>query len=378
MQLGGRSEKRMMSVKATVMAGLLGFAGHVAAGAEGAGSQEASMKVIADAWARRQAVVKTVRVAWEHEQTAVGLKEELAGPQARRAGATGIPHAPSVLKIDRVSSLSLDGNKFAYSFDSPNANEANTPGSRIKIPSHYKTVLTETEYENYLENDPDPLQPNRVTAVVTINKADGCDESQMPDVRPLMLAFRPLTASLSFIDLSKYRISPVRGTVGNASCLILEPQADASSQRPKKSYWVDPARDYIIVRAVNSVEGQGALQTDIAYGRDAVIGWVPSSWSFVDVDRNGHLIKSFRAGVETCTLNQPIPAGDFIVPRPDGVLIHDLRKGGDDRRRVGERALKDVTQVSNRFWWVLIGNMCVVALVVIALVVRHVRRGGHA
>jgi hypothetical protein len=346
-----------------------------ATGEEIAAKAKPSLKAISDAWAARQTAAKTVRFVWREEQTAINLKQQLAALGRGGPSTSGGPSAArsSAVTLRRLSVLCLDGDQFAYTLDTENVQDVNTPGARAKVPSHSKTVLTATAYENYCEVCADSRSPNSVTRVVTLNRPDNCDEPQLPNVRPLLLALRPLTPKLSFIELSDYTISPVRGAIGDTSCVILEPKSD-SVGKPKKSYWVDPARDYVIVRAVNSMEGQGAIQTDIFYKRNSVVGWIPSGWSVVDVDGKGRLDQSFHTGVEEFSLNQPIAATEFEVPKPDGALVHDVRNGSDDRRRIGGRTATDVPLVSGRLRFVIVANIVLIVVLAMVVISRKYRR----
>jgi hypothetical protein len=334
-----------------------------------------STKTIAEAWSRRQKIAKTVRIVWRQQYTTAGPTGRLAELESRRGKDLSLEGAQSsaspLVTLERVSVLCLDGDRFAYSYDTKGIEQVNKPNARKQFPSHYKVVFTESTYAKYSDMRSSPSIPDTATAIVTIDRPDRCDAPKLPDVRPLVLALRPLTQRLSFIDLSECKVAPARGTIGESSCLILEPKDDTSY--PRKSYWVDPARDYLILRAINSVAGQGMLQTDIVYDQDPVLGWVPKSWSVVDLDGAGHLQNSFRSSVGELSLNQPIPVAEFTVEGHDGATVNDVRESDFIRSR--DRARRDSAELSpqssSRLLIVVVGNIVLLSLVVGVVAVRR-------
>jgi hypothetical protein len=344
-------------------------------GAIGAGEAplEPSLKTVADAWSRRQAKAKTVRVVWRNSKIVTGLKERLQAFGKSRQGQSRSSEPPALSRstLEKTASLCLDGDRFAYTYDERNTEKVNTPGFKVSLPSHYKSVLADVGFQTYTDSRSDPAVPDIESAVVTVEKPEDCDVPQFVDVRPLILALRPFSTKLSAIDLSTYRISPARGKIGDSSCLILEP--NPSSNSGGKKFWVDPARDYIILRAVATQEGQAFVNIDINYDRDPVLGWVPKSWSVVQVGTTGNLKSTAQAGADQLSLNAPIPTEEFTVEKPNGALLNDTRTVPSISRRIGRDGPEPIDQSSGRLRVLLMVNIVFIA-VIVALVVAYRHR----
>jgi hypothetical protein len=341
-----------------------------------------SIDAIAKAWHKRQESVKTARIIWKQRKTTVGVKEELASfeftspkkaPSAAGPSADTKTTAPrrTASKLMHDSTLFLDGDAFAYTYDALGAAELNKAEFRAKIPSHFKVVQTATDYQRYSDLRSAPQALDRPSAVVTLKKQGKCRESEFPDVRPLMLALRPFAPQLDPVDLSQYRISLQQGVIGNVPCLILEPIGE-----PKRrlSYWVDPARDYIVMRAMTSVKGQLRSRLDIDYARDPLLGWVPSGWSWLALNIAGGLDESFHSDVREFTLNQAIGTAVFHVEQPDGAVVHDLRQGGDIVRWIGPHETSSGSEPGRRSWIAIAVNMLLAAALVYVAFARRYRR----
>jgi hypothetical protein len=346
---------------------------------EGRADEKASLKAIADAWARRQAAAKTVRIVWKQEATNIGLRETLAAMnRSRRSspkqGAKAEEGRPaSVVKLARSNVLCLDGDQFAYSYDMEGLDAVNSVGSRADIPSHYKIVLTGSAYTTFSDRRSRASVPDIQTALVTISDSVKCDEPKMPDVRPLFVSLRPLSRQLSFINLSEYAISPIRATVGSTTCIVLEPSDKSAIHGTIKSFWVDPARDYIIVRMVNAFR-EGTIQTDIVYDKNAVLGWIPKSWSFIHADAAGRLLKMGQSGVREFVVNEPIAATEFEIDQPLGAQLNDEREGHKETHRVGLGPAIDTPEGSGRLRFVVTMNILLICALGAVVAVRRFRR----
>jgi hypothetical protein len=330
------------------------------------------IKTINAAWSKRQAAIRTARLGWREQKTVVELRDVLSSsptdePRSDVAADGLVPppmrRSPVVVRYKQAGTLCLDGSRFAYTYDAKGLEQL-APGSPVRLPSRFKVVHTESEYLRYGDRQAALSMPAAgPTAVLTLRRPDRCREAQYPDVYPLVLALRPLMRSVSFVDLSHYRLLPTRGAVGETSCLILEP-TDGGLEAV--SLWVDPLRDYVIRRANVSFKGRECSRLDIDYSADPVAGWLPKEWSWVHLDLKGNLDLALRASLDNRSINMPLSPADFAVDEPAGALVHDLRSGSSVDRRIGGREPDDAPS-DWRKRLVVLGNI-VVALVVTWLV----------
>jgi hypothetical protein len=331
------------------------------------------IQAIDAAWSKRQAAVRTARIGWQEQKTVVELQDVLSssptdGPTSDVDTDSLVPRpkrrAPMVVRYKQAGTLCLDGDKFAYTYDATGLEQLAPPGSAGRNPSHFKVVRTESEYLRYSDRQAVLSMPAAgPTAVLTLRSPDRCREAQYPDVYPLVLALRPLMRSVSFVDLSHYRVLPTRGVVGETSCLILEPTDGAAEA---VSLWVDPLRDYVIRRAIVSFKRRESARVDIEYSADPVAEWLPKEWSWVHLDIKENLDLALRARLDKRSINMPLSPADFAIDEPDGAVVHDLRGGSHMVRWIGGRE-PDNAPPDWRTRLVVLGNI-IVALVVASLV----------
>ena len=52
-------------------------------------------------------------------------------------------------------------------------------------------------------------------------------------------------------------------------------------------YWLDPARDYVVVREYRASQGRDESRVDISYRADPAYGWVPTRCTRAVVGKDG-------------------------------------------------------------------------------------------
>ncbi|HEV3298175.1 MAG TPA: hypothetical protein VG055_00945 [Planctomycetaceae bacterium] len=297
-----------------------------------------TLKAIADAWAKRQAALKTVKVVWRQERTDAHLKQHLRAVSR----AKGLEPAPesggaSATTYETVGTLCLDGDSIALTVDiyDPRADALQTPGAGISF--HTKSVLEGAEQRRF-----SVARPGRLHGNASFGPAKSFQDGDLPDIRPLMLALRPLTAQLASIDLATYRVADKRPTLNGVSCLLLEPIKAKGPNRSKISFWVDPARDYLVLREVRTLREQDFRTTDIVYEQHAARAWIPKRWDVVDMYPG---TRNFEFAIHAPTLKtiigEPIAPTEFELGElPVGTLIYDSRSGRLIKSEVEKKPLE--------------------------------------
>jgi len=141
---------------------------------------------------------------------------------------------------------------------------------------------------------------------------------QLP-VRPVLLAFRPLSPHLGRIVPSACRVLPSGGKISDISCVILETY---NTQGFRECYWLDPARDYIVLRKHSMLNGQDYSRVDISYQHDRTFGWIPHGWNDCSVGDRGAWMHSHSVTVTGFRINEPIHASVFQVEFPKGAQVN--------------------------------------------------------
>jgi hypothetical protein len=281
----------------------------------------ASIDAIAAAWSKRQARIKTFKFTWHKELLVQNPQPDfllMKGRPTPRRGA--VANRPDYIALTGTDSVCVDGDRFAFSDDIDGP-------TRTSMVLHRKASFDGAVTRTYSATP----GRNGNTGIASIRSGFDTFEPETPTVKPLMHAFRPLDPNLGRIKLSQYRVSPIRGKIGEISCAILE---SVDETRPRYFYWLDPARDYIVLREHESLNGQDASRTDIAYRSDPTFGWIPSGWNETILGASGDLMESLTANVSEFAINQPIPASAFQIEFPGGTQIDDSQNKRRTKRRV--------------------------------------------
>jgi hypothetical protein len=93
--------------------------------------------------------------------------------------------------------------------------------------------------------------------------------------------------------------------------------------------WVDPHRDFALLRYETTDNGKLMFQVSIGYQRDPQGEWVPSGWDIVTQNLDGGLQMSTQSKVVEYALNPAVPADRFDITFPPGTDMRDFAKGRD-------------------------------------------------
>ena len=314
--------------------------------AQASAPADPSLDEISQAWARRQAIARTIRVAYRIHHT-------------RHAW-----HSEKTEETERATTVTLDGDRLSHVYDLMG------PTRPEGMATHRHEVVTDTEYQAYIDRRTRPSVPDATTALITINKRADFVPG-LPDVHPLVLALRPASTKLSSIDVSQLRIAPKRGVIGGRACLILESTINAPPES-HRTYWIEPSRDCIIVRSEAFWKGTLGRRIDIDYDHDPLLGWVPRAWSVVDLDDDGQTLQgTFQSSVGDLKFNVPIPATEFTIEQPDGAQLNDQ---DGTTRWIGSEAPNASAQGSRRWHLLIIANLVAVAALGAWAIARRYRQ----
>jgi hypothetical protein len=143
-----------------------------------------------------------------------------------------------------------------------------------------------------------------------------------PQVRPLLLYMRPFEFENSRWE--DWKIANSTTIADGRKCLTLERSHGANRER----FYVDPERDYVVVRIENTSVNQVIFKEDISYKADKDFGWVPLTWSSTMYKRaNGDVREATRGILLEYGFNKEIPAKEFDLELPEGTEVQDDRSG---------------------------------------------------
>jgi hypothetical protein len=268
-----------------------------------------SMDAIVAAWTKRQEKAKSVKFTWHEEQVgSKGEKTEGTHTALIDGGrfayvADNDPYPPDVASLLIKSELGNAGNK--------ESRRQPAPGTDVSPARRAFDGTTTRTYRSI--NHPE------LTGIGSTRRGFHIDEAQGPALEPVLLMFRPFDANLGRFKAADYVVSPMSGKIGDVSCVIIESSEAVGGIRT--FYWLDPARDYIVLRKQQTQNGRDHERMDISYRNDPAAGWIPDGCHESSISEVGRSCRSANSRITAFSVNQPIPAAEFLVDFPKGTKV---------------------------------------------------------
>jgi beta-lactamase regulating signal transducer with metallopeptidase domain len=143
------------------------------------------------------------------------------------------------------------------------------------------------------------------------------EESEI-DLTPLRLALRPTTTASDWSP-ENCRVLSEDALLDNVHCIMLQMDKVDHSER----CWVDPHRDYSVVRWQRRQNELAALDfaIDVQQGPDGE--WLPQRWSWRLSAAPAAPAASFEATATRRMINKKLPATTFVADYPRGTRVYD-------------------------------------------------------
>jgi beta-lactamase regulating signal transducer with metallopeptidase domain len=261
-----------------------------------------TLDAIAAAWRKRQAGFKSFKFNWRSELAEGGTS---------------------------VHTLCVDGKRFSWAYSvhggaqTPMRTNAKASDPRRGRQIHHATEArlafdgaTTTHLLNTFDDDSRPF--------VTIESGFRENYVQHRGDRCLFYALCPSDAQYGRFELSKFKVAKRGGTIDGVQCVIIETEVDRGRQ---EDYWLDPARDYILVREHHTLNGEDFMRIDFSYRFEPNYGWIPTGWKDAFAGEGGAMIWSSTDTITDFSINRAMPDSEFKVEIPKGAQVNDLRKG---------------------------------------------------
>jgi hypothetical protein len=271
---------------------------------------------VTNVWNERQTRIRSLRLSWSGEEyCSKGLSETLASAGAgwnASAKKTDLNGGPSEASFEIQMSFFLDA-KGRQRLDRRGkewCDEKQGYGPQTTID------IFDGQFRRFFSPESPVPYP-----CVQITKGGNSGSIILSNVQllPVIMAYRPLDATLGVFKRQDLLMSGDEGIVDGRNCIVLR-QESADS---KNTIWVDVARDYLPIRYFTTRRGRITKQVEVSYSKDERFGWVPSSWNILLFDTEGHLWQSFSATKVECEFNQEIPDQAFEVTYPVGTWVND-------------------------------------------------------
>jgi hypothetical protein len=146
-------------------------------------------------------------------------------------------------------------------------------------------------------------------------------EARSPQLYHLLMTFRAMTPSMRFYDLEQMELTGQTPTVQGKPCVELLRSEGKFAHR----LWLDPARDYVIVRYLKTENDHAWFTLDVRFRSDSKHGWVPESWDMVTYAAPGKLQSSFSSKMTEYEFGATFQPGEFDIVFPPGARVSDMK-----------------------------------------------------
>jgi hypothetical protein len=134
-------------------------------------------------------------------------------------------------------------------------------------------------------------------------------DAQNLDVRPILMAFRPLDPVMGHLLMDRAVTNSSRTVYQGKSTFLLEERRDPSGW--KTILWIEPERDFIVSRYAVMFEETCMIGIDIDYRHEAQWGWIPNAWRVTELLTDGHPRLLTTARVTAYSINGSVGEGEF-------------------------------------------------------------------
>lgn len=281
---------------------------------------------IRGAWRSRQNRVRSARFQWTQKVTfAKGSESWLLDGQIEKKSTketTEIPPTDITFEVPRSLSLSFSGRKVRYAHEG-------------KSWSLKENGFVEDPYLSTFDGRQAKILhlPGGISSYPQ-GSIRPQQEMQHPDIKsvnlqPILLTYRALEPGMSGYPIDKIRFKGQRALHDGADCLLLD--VEKRSSRSTQTLWVDPKRDYLVVRIVHMLDGAIKQRTDIQFGSNKKHGWIPQSWTIVIQNVKGKLTQSSENQVTSWEINPGIPSSEFDIEYPARSVVVDMSQRPEKR-----------------------------------------------
>lgn len=157
---------------------------------------------------------------------------------------------------------------------------------------------------------------------------DGLDSLDALDMLAPLLVFRPLHPHVCGIHPENCTIDETMMSIQGHECVVIREQLKEGSPLPRRSYWCDPRRDFLILRYIGQGTKNEVAQLDITYHERPNLGWSPSEWKATCYQSNDFVNDRFiRSVVSEVSQTKPDLATDLTINFPPGTWLIDEIEG---------------------------------------------------
>jgi hypothetical protein len=162
----------------------------------------------------------------------------------------------------------------------------------------------------------------------SIGQNPQCDAEFMIDFEPIVWTFGNLDRTL-LAQLGNTDITVTDAILDSRLCIVLKTNGTGLWSGQANSYWLDPSKNYVVVRHTSACGKLGA-QLDCSYVQSGEGCWVPTEWTITAKYGNGgHHMDTpsyiVHAKVQESVVNPTFAQDEFTIKFPPGTIVSDVR-----------------------------------------------------
>ncbi len=140
------------------------------------------------------------------------------------------------------------------------------------------------------------------------------------DTLPIRWAFFGPSRQFYEFDVDTMTIDG-QGAVEGRKCILAK--AKSLTPRLEEHYWIDPSRDYSIVRYTAETEDKTRFQLECTHKLDSKGVWIPAKWVVTRLAPNGSILSLATNELKDCRFDVAVSAEDFDIQFPAGTVVTD-------------------------------------------------------
>jgi hypothetical protein len=289
------------------------------AGAASSAEPQVTARQIVDAWSARQSAARSFRFVWVESVTMPkGSMMTPDWPASMNPRKLYVPPETSV--VDRTYTVVVDGDKRRTERDGVAVSREDQLFRSEHVVAFDGEIL-----KGYMTSPPG----SHPTGAVSAGKDGSALEVYL---YPVYMTFRPFHRVMGefdkqeMLDPARFAVDSRRVPIGGRPCILLN-ELPGTAKPSTRSLWLDPERDFVVMRYVQRQGEIVQFQIDIREHRREAPAWVPMAWKMVIFQGVGRMVESMTAKVRDHAVNPAIDPRAFDVDFPPGTWVEDLRAG---------------------------------------------------
>jgi hypothetical protein len=284
-------------------------------------AQESFTKeTIVKVWQARQDRLKSAHFKWKEKTTQTKGCISETWKLLQRDGPVTDVVPPQDTTFTSTCSVSFDGNKLRYACDHfiwSKKTKAYEPQSYLAVFNGETCKVLRSYGPNHESTWPQG----------TIRAEKKHVDANVHLLQPVIMTCRGMTSGMRGCDLNEFALTGRKVIINSHLCWEL--QYRLPSAHLEVQLYVDPERDFVILRYLTLVKGIVKRKIDVRFETTPQKEWLPKEWTIISNVPNGTLEESFQSSVTYYEVNPVVSPNEFELEFPPGTLVHDSKNKQD-------------------------------------------------